>query len=51
MQTVITVLYYLIVACTSALLVVNFVKTRDWQREILYMIVLVPFLLRLFMLK
>jgi len=34
MQTVITVIYYIMVACTSALLVVNFVKTKDWQREI-----------------
>ena len=51
MQTIIAGLYYLLIASTSVLLVVNFLKAKDWQREILYVIVLIPFLLRLFMLK
>jgi hypothetical protein len=51
MQTMITVIYYLMIAASSLLLVANFLKTKDWQREILYMIVLIPFLLRLLMLK
>lgn len=48
---VVTVLYYFLVAYVSALLVWNLVKSREWQREVLYVIVLVPFLLRLFRLK
>lgn len=51
MQTLITAIYYLMVAFTSVLLVVNFLKTKDWQREVLYVIVLLPFLLRLLMVK
>lgn len=51
MQTLIMALYYLMVAITTVLLVVNFLRTKDWQREVLYIIVLLPFLLRLLMLK
>ena len=35
----------------AALLVYNFVKAKLWEREVLYLIVLVPFLLRVFHLK
>jgi len=35
----------------AALLVWNIVKSRKWQDEILYVIVLIPFLLRLLRLK
>lgn len=47
----ITVLYYALVAFVSVLLVVNLVKSRRWERDVLYVVVLVPFLLRLFRLK
>lgn len=47
----ITVLYYALVAFVSVLLFVNLVKSRKWERDVLYVIVLVPFLLRLFRLK
>jgi hypothetical protein len=47
----ITVLYYALVAFVSLLLAVNLVKSRSWERDVLYVIVLVPFLLRLFRLK
>jgi len=47
----ITVLYYALVAFVSLLLVVNLVKSTKWERDVLYVIVLVPFLLRLFRLK
>jgi hypothetical protein len=46
-QTIVTLLYYLLVAFVAALLVWNFVRSRKWEEEVLYMIVLVPFLLRL----
>jgi hypothetical protein len=48
---VVTVLYYLLVALISGLLVHNLVRSKSWERDVLYVIVLVPFLLRLFRLK
>jgi len=51
MQPFVTFLYYLLTACTSLLLMANFLKAKEWQRELLYVIVLVPFVLRLLMLK
>jgi hypothetical protein len=50
-QGVVTVLYYLLVAYVVVLLVWNFVRSRKWEEEVLYVIVLVPFLLRLLRLK
>ena len=47
----VTVLYYVLVAFVSLLLIMNLLKSRRWERDVLYMIVLVPFLLRLFRLK
>ena len=47
----VTVLYYALVAFVSLLLVVNLLKSRRWERDVLYVLVLVPFLLRLFRLK
>jgi len=50
-QTAISVLYYALVAFVAVLLVWNLIRSRKWQEEILIVIVLVPFLLRLFGLK
>ena len=47
----VTLLYYALVAFVSLLLVVNLLKSRRWERDVLYVLVLVPFLLRLFRLK
>ncbi len=49
--TLITVIYYCLVAYISAMLIWNLTKTKEWDKEILYIIVLIPFLLRLFHLK
>jgi hypothetical protein len=38
-------------AFIAAALIRNFIKSRKWQEEVLYMIVLMPFLLRLLRLK
>ena len=51
MQTIITFIYYCLVGFVSIVLIYNLIKTKDWQKEILYAIVVIPFLLRLFMLK
>jgi len=48
---IVTILYYLMTAYIAALLVGNFLKRKKWQEEVLYIIVLIPFLLRLLRLK
>jgi len=50
-QTIVTVLYYLMVAFVAALMVWNLIRSKKWEEEVLYVIVLLPFLLRLFRLK
>ena len=50
-MSVVTLLYYALVACISLLLVVNLLKSRKWERDVLYVLVLLPFLLRLLRLK
>jgi uncharacterized membrane protein len=44
-------LYYALTAYVAVLLVWNFLKRKNWQEEALYIIVLIPFLLRLLRLK
>jgi len=51
MNTVVTILYYLLTAYVAVLLVWNFLKKKNGQDEILYIIVLIPFILRLLRLK
>ena len=51
MNTVVTILYYLLTAYVAVLLVENFLKNKKWQDEVLYIIVLIPFVLRLLRLK
>ena len=51
LMNIITIIYYLLIAYTSMLLITNLVKSKNWEKEILYIVVLVPFLLRLFRLK
>lgn len=48
---IITILYYLLTAAVAALIIWNIAKSRKWQEEVLYILVLVPFLLRLLRLK
>ncbi|HMA53043.1 MAG TPA: hypothetical protein VKT17_01195 [Acidobacteriota bacterium] len=51
MDTIVTLIYYLLTAAIAVLLVRNFLKRKDWQEEVLYIIVLIPFVLRLLRLK
>jgi hypothetical protein len=51
LTTIVTVLYYLFVAYVSVILVLNLIKSKTWEKEALYIMVLIPFLLRLFRLK
>jgi hypothetical protein len=50
-QAVIGLIYYALIAFVAVLLVMNFARTRRWQEEVLYVVVLMPFLLRLLRLK
>jgi len=50
-QSLVSLLYYVLVGYVVVLLIWNFARSRKWEEEILYVIVLIPFLLRLFMLK
>ncbi|MCJ7563098.1 MAG: hypothetical protein MUP52_00735 [Candidatus Aminicenantes bacterium] len=47
----ITILYYVLVAFVVFLMGWNLIKSKKWQEEVLYVIVLLPFLLRLLRLK
>jgi hypothetical protein len=51
LQTLITVAYYGLVAFAAGVLLYNFVRTKSWDREVLYLIVVIPFVLRLLRLK
>ncbi|NIM52857.1 MAG: hypothetical protein GTN62_15400 [Gemmatimonadales bacterium] len=51
LQMLITVIYYCLIAYVAVILIWNLVKTRQWQHEVLYAIVLLPFVLRLLRLK
>ena len=48
---IITILYYVLVAYIAVLMIWNLLKSKKWQEEVLYVIVLMPFLLRLLRLK
>jgi hypothetical protein len=48
---IVTFIYYLLVAFIVFIMVRNLIRTRRWETEILYVVVLIPFLLRLFRLK
>jgi len=50
-QSFVSLLYYILVAYVVVLLVWNFIRSREWDEELLYVIVIIPFLLRLFRLK
>ncbi len=48
---IISILYYALIAYLVVLIIYNLIKTKDWKKEIVYVIILIPFLLRLFMIK
>ncbi|MDX2415339.1 MAG: hypothetical protein QNK33_09135 [Bacteroidales bacterium] len=48
---IISVSYYLLVGFIVFLIIRNMIKSKDWKEEILYVVILLPFLLRLFFLK
>jgi hypothetical protein len=51
MQAAIGLLYYALIAFVCVVLITNLVRSKHWEEEVLYVLVLLPFLLRLFRLK
>ena len=51
LMNIISVIYYILIAYTSVILIYNLIKSKRLEKEILYIIVLLPFLLRLLRLK
>jgi hypothetical protein len=47
----ISVIYYTLVGYIALLLIYNLIKSKNWKEEILYIVILIPFILRLFRLK
>ncbi len=50
-NTIVTILYYLISAFFLFAIVRNFIKTRKVQEAILYGVIMIPFILRILRLK
>ena len=48
---IVTIIYYLLVVFVVFIMIRNLIRTRQWETEILYVVVLMPFLLRLLRLK
>ncbi len=51
LMNAITAVYYVFIAYAVIILISNLIKEKNWQQEVLYIIVLIPFILRLFRLK
>lgn len=50
-DTCINASYYVLSAAISLILIRNIIKTRDAQEAVLYCVILMPFLLRVFHIK
>ncbi len=48
---IMTILYYVLTGFIAFLILWNLLKSQKWQEEVLYIIILMPFLLRLLRLK
>jgi len=51
LNSIISVAYYILVGFIVVMIIYNMIRSKDWKEEILYVIILIPFLLRLFFLK
>ena len=48
---IITVFYFLLAGAIAAGLIYNLIKSKEWKEEILYVLVIIPFLLRFLLMK
>lgn len=51
LNSIISIAYYVLAGFIVILIIYNMIKSKDWKEEILYAIILIPFLLRIFFLK
>ncbi len=51
LNILISIIYYAFIGYIALLLIYNLVKSKNWKEEILYIVILIPFLLRLLRLK
>ncbi len=51
LSSIITIIYYALVAYIAVIMIWNLIRTKEWRKEVLYIVVLLPFLLRLLRLK
>lgn len=47
----VTILYYILSTYIAFIIVWNLIKCKKWQDELLYIIILIPFILRILRLK
>jgi len=48
---IVTILYYILSAYVAFIILWNLIKSKKWQDELLYIIILIPFILRVLRLK
>jgi hypothetical protein len=48
---IVTIVYYLLVAFIVFIMIRNLIRTKHWETEVLYVVVLIPLVLRLLRLK
>jgi hypothetical protein len=48
---IISVFYFVLAGSIAAGLIYNLIKSKEWKEEILYILVLIPFLLRFLLMK
>jgi len=51
LNTIISVIYYALCGFIVLLIIYNLIKSKKWKEEVIYLVILIPFLLRLLMLK
>jgi hypothetical protein len=51
MTTIISIIYYAFIAFIVILIVYNLIRAKEWKKELIYIVILIPFLLRMLMLK
>ncbi|MDX9930033.1 MAG: hypothetical protein RBS37_09315 [Bacteroidales bacterium] len=51
LNTIISVFYFILAGVIAAGLIYNLIKSKDWKEEVLYILVLIPFLLRVLLMK
>jgi hypothetical protein len=51
LSKIISIFYFLLVGAIAAGMIYNLIKSKEWKEEILYILVIIPFLLRFLLMK